>query len=72
MHRDLRPPNILVTSECTLKICDFGMARTIEVYEELDNCSHLKQRIFKRPLSPNCFHEKYCPPEVREDGSDYN
>lgn len=27
LHRDLKPSNILVDSRCSLKICDFGLAR---------------------------------------------
>ena len=27
VHRDLKPQNILVNSNCDLKICDFGLAR---------------------------------------------
>jgi serine/threonine protein kinase len=27
IHRDLKPRNILVNSNCDLKICDFGLAR---------------------------------------------
>lgn len=27
LHRDLKPSNILVDSHCSLKICDFGLAR---------------------------------------------
>lgn len=28
LHRDLKPGNLLVNSNCELKICDFGLART--------------------------------------------
>lgn len=29
LHRDIKPGNLLLTSNCDLKICDFGMARVI-------------------------------------------
>ena len=29
MHRDLKPGNILINQECQIKICDFGIARTL-------------------------------------------
>lgn len=28
LHRDLKPGNLLINSNCDLKICDFGLART--------------------------------------------
>ena len=29
IHRDLKPGNLLVDSQCNIKICDFGLARTL-------------------------------------------
>ena len=29
IHRDLKPSNILVNSDCHVKICDFGLARSL-------------------------------------------
>lgn len=29
VHRDLKPRNLLVNKNCDLKICDFGLARSL-------------------------------------------
>lgn len=34
MHRDLKPANILVNENCDVKLCDFGLARSIPFTEE--------------------------------------
>jgi len=30
LHRDLKPANCLVNQDCSVKICDFGLARTVD------------------------------------------
>lgn len=34
LHRDLKPANILVNEDCSVKICDFGLARSIAGVEQ--------------------------------------
>lgn len=29
IHRDLKPANVLVNEDCTVKLCDYGLARSI-------------------------------------------
>jgi mitogen-activated protein kinase 1/3 len=34
LHRDIKPANILINEDCSIKVCDFGLARAVG---ELDN-----------------------------------
>ncbi|CAK70129.1 unnamed protein product (macronuclear) [Paramecium tetraurelia] len=37
LHRDIKPSNILAKDDCSISLCDFGLSRQIEEYEEEDN-----------------------------------
>ncbi|XP_076253343.1 serine/threonine-protein kinase nemo isoform X2 [Rhynchophorus ferrugineus] len=41
LHRDIKPGNLLVNSNCVLKICDFGLARV----EEPDTSKNMTQEV---------------------------
>lgn len=34
VHRDIKPANILINDSCNIRICDFGMSRTLSVHDQ--------------------------------------
>jgi mitogen-activated protein kinase 1/3 len=35
LHRDLKPANVLINEDCTIKVCDFGLARSTSGVESV-------------------------------------
>lgn len=59
LHRDIKPGNLLVNSNCALKICDFGLARI----EEPDESIHMTQEVVT---------QYYRAPEILMGAKHYN
>jgi len=61
IHRDLKPRNLLVNSNCDLKICDFGLARVKFSNEEFVQC----------PMTEYVCTRWYRAPELLCSWTDY-
>jgi len=61
IHRDLKPRNLLVNSNCDLKICDYGLARVSYPDDEFNLC----------PMTEYVCTRWYRAPEVLCSWSDY-
>lgn len=64
IHRDLKPGNLLITDTCGIKICDFGLARSMpEGYDQLIGVSkqdldHYNQEIACKKDSASSYHSE--------------
>ena len=74
MHRDIKPGNLLVNSNCVLKICDFGLARYVVVSYMYTVWRPLSRDIllsvfemFHRPLGR---HSSCCAAQLVTETSD--
>ena len=57
IHRDIKPANILINEECTIKLCDFGLARSVNFDDDSPKNSSKEKQI-----NANCsFSPKNLP-----------
>jgi mitogen-activated protein kinase 1/3 len=65
LHRDLKPANVLVNRDCTVKICDFGLARALgeEAVEE-ESPDAAQPGSAKRTLTGHVVTRWYRAPEL--------
>ncbi|CAB3983646.1 Serine threonine- kinase NLK [Paramuricea clavata] len=49
LHRDIKPGNLLVNSNCLLKICDFGLARLEEPDESIMMTQEVVTQYYRAP-----------------------
>ncbi|ELU07082.1 hypothetical protein CAPTEDRAFT_214926 [Capitella teleta] len=49
LHRDIKPGNLLVNSNCCLKICDFGLARVVEPDDSVNMTQEVVTQYYRAP-----------------------
>ncbi|EZG64224.1 mitogen-activated protein kinase [Gregarina niphandrodes] len=63
-HRDLKPANCLVNQDCSVKICDFGLARTVDTPLSYDRGGKRPAANLKEQLTMHVVTRWYRAPEL--------
>lgn len=64
IHRDLKPSNILATENCDIKMCDFGLARNIDLDNEEGLTEYVVTRYYRAPEVMLSSHEYAKPLDI--------
>lgn len=51
VHRDLKPANILIDEDCGIKLCDFGLSRTVPSKDNSEAPRYSREASFKQEMS---------------------
>ncbi|CAD7965164.1 unnamed protein product [Amoebophrya sp. A25] len=64
-HRDMKPANCLVNTDCGVKICDFGLSRALgEEAQTLPGMQDRQNRVLRRQLTGHVVTRWYRAPEL--------
>eukprot|EP00927_Polykrikos_kofoidii_P079335 TRINITY_DN76119_c0_g1_i1.p1 TRINITY_DN76119_c0_g1~~TRINITY_DN76119_c0_g1_i1.p1 ORF type:complete len:556 (-),score=70.48 TRINITY_DN76119_c0_g1_i1:70-1683(-) len=63
-HRDLKPANCLVNRDCSVKIADFNLARSVDSSPSSEGRGDGRKGVVKRMLTRRVATRWYRPPEV--------